>query len=65
MNEHTIKKLNSINLKVDELIKKNKETNMFIIEIAKLLDMDIDGVGFDDHQFTIEDFEEAINILNK
>ena len=40
-----------------------KEANLFIIQIANLLKMDTDGVGFDGIQFSIDDFEEAIKAM--
>jgi len=42
---------------------KGKEANRFILDIADLLRMDVDSVGFDGIQFTIDDFEMAIKAL--
>ena len=44
---------------------KGKEANRFILDIADLLRMDVDSVGFDGIQFTIDDFEMAIKALAK
>lgn len=43
----------------------NKDANIFIKDIAVMLGMDIDGIGFDGLKFSIEDFEDAIKSLNK
>lgn len=42
---------------------KHKESNEFIKSIAELLKIDIDGVGFDGVQLTLDDFSEAIELL--
>jgi len=50
-------------LAVDEfekLLKSNKEANEFIIDIASLLKMDTDSVGYDGIQFSIDDFKDAV-----
>ena len=44
---------------------KSKEANRFILDIADLLRMDVDSVGFDGIKFTIDDFEMAIKELPK
>ena len=46
---------------VAEKNKKLKEANEFIIEIAKILNMDIDGIGYDGLQFSLDDFQNAID----
>ena len=51
--------------KIDSLKKEQKQANEFIIDIAKLLKMDTDGIRFDELSFSIEDFETAINAINK
>jgi hypothetical protein len=48
---------------INALKKKNKEANEFIIDIADLLKMDTDGIGYDELQFTIDDFKDAISAL--
>lgn len=45
---------------VAEVKIKLKEANQFILEIAELLDMNIDGIGYDGIQFGLDDFKEAI-----
>lgn len=45
---------------IEGLKTKKKEANRFIIDIAELLGMDVDGVGFDEIQFSIDDFKNAI-----
>lgn len=45
---------------VKQYILSNKEANEFIIDIANLLQMDTDGIGYDDLQYSIDDFKEAI-----
>jgi hypothetical protein len=47
------------------LRKSNKEANEFIKDIATLLGMDADGIGYDGLQYSIDDFKEAIDKLNK
>jgi len=42
-----------------------KEANQFIIQIAELLGIDADGIGYDGLQLSIDDFKEAINKLGK
>jgi len=44
-----------------QLANEQKEANLFIIEIAKMLNMDTDGIGFDDLKFSLGDFKNAIN----
>jgi hypothetical protein len=39
----------------DKLEKRNKEANEFILDIANLLEMEIDGIGFDGITFTIDE----------
>jgi len=39
----------------------NEQANEFIINIAEMLNMDVDGIGFDGLQFSINDFKDAIN----
>jgi len=49
---------------LNELIqKKVNESNEFIIDIAKLLKMDTDGIGYDGLQFSIDDYQEGIDKL--
>jgi len=43
-----------------ELKTKIKDANQFIIDIASLLGMDVDGIGFDGLSWTIDDFDDAI-----
>jgi len=47
----------------EKLQRTNREANQFIIDIAGLLEMDIDSVGHDDIQFSIDDFKQAIKYL--
>lgn len=49
----------------DNLIKRNKEANEFIKDIAELLGMDSDGLGFDELQLSIDDFKDAIEIIKQ
>ncbi len=42
-----------------ELKRKIKEANSFILDIAKILKIDTDGIGFDGLQLSIDDFKEA------
>ena len=42
-----------------------KEANEFIIDIAQLLQMDADGLGYDGLQLTIDDFKDAILSFNE
>ena len=48
----------------DKLEERNKQANEFIIDIAKLLNID-ESVGFDGITLSIDDFEEAIKQINK
>jgi len=48
---------------IDQLEDERKSANEFIIDIAKLLNIDADGIGFDGLQLSIDDFKEAINKL--
>jgi hypothetical protein len=43
-----------------DLKNKNKEANEFIIDIANLLNIVTDGLGYDGLQLTIDDFKDAI-----
>ena len=69
--EKKLQEANIINLsksdQMDELEVKNKnlikDANQFIIQIADLLGIDADGIGYDGLQLSIEDFQEAINKL--
>ena len=45
------------------LKKRHKKQNEFIIDIAKLLNIDTDGVGYDEIQLTIDDIQTAIEKL--
>lgn len=47
--------------KIADLEHKNKEANEFIIEIAKMLKMETDGIGFDGIQFSLDDFQAALS----
>jgi len=47
----------------EKLQRTSKEANQFIIDIAGLLGMDTDGVGYDGLEFSIDDFKEAIRAL--
>ena len=48
------------------LSEKRKEANDFIIQIAELLGMDTDGIGYDGLQWGIDDFNEALdNVLSE
>jgi len=49
--------------KVEILKKKLEDANWFITEIAKMLNIDTDGVGYDDIQLSLDDFQEAIKNL--
>jgi len=49
--------------KIEELESKNEEANQFIIEIAKLLDINTDSVGYDGIKLCMDDFSYAIGIL--
>ena len=42
-----------------------KNTNDFILEIASMIKMDTDGIGFDGITFNLEDFEEKIEQIKK
>ena len=44
---------------------KMREANEFIIDIAKLLEIDTDGIGHDGLTLSIEDFEEAVKLTRK
>ena len=48
---------------VDDLEQKQKEANQFIIEIAEMLNIETDGLGYDGLQLSLDDFQEAINRL--
>ena len=48
---------------LEKLQNNSKEANQFIIDIADLLKMDTDGVGYDDIQFSIDDFKDAVSAL--
>ena len=50
---------------INDLKKRHKEANEFIIEIADKLNMDTDGVGFDGIQLSMLDFEIAIKKIRK
>ena len=58
-----IKEISALENKVIELEGKQREANQFIIEIAILLNIETDGIGYDDIQLTYDDFEKAINRL--
>ena len=45
---------------ITQLETKNREANIFIKWIAELLNMETDGVGFDEIRWGIDDFQEAI-----
>lgn len=47
----------------EKLQQNNKDANEFIIDIADLLKMDTDSAGYDDIQFSIDDFKDAISAL--
>lgn len=48
---------------IDQLEAERKEANQFIIQIAELLGIDADGIGFDGLTLSIDDFKEAIKKL--
>ena len=48
---------------LDKLIQSTKDANQFILDIAVLLDIETDGVGFDEIQLSIDDFKDAIERL--
>ena len=48
---------------INQLEAEKKESNTFIIDIAELLNIDADGIGFDGLTLSIDDFKEAINKL--
>ena len=52
-----------INKHIDQVEAENKDANQFIIQVADLLGINTDGIGFDELRLSIEDFEEAINKL--
>ena len=55
-----------LNAELDQLINStNKEANEFIIDIAKALKMDTDGIGFDGLKFSIDDFKEGVNSVKE
>ena len=60
-------KLNAQKLKdkIAELETKNREANIFIKWIAELLNMETDGVGFDEIKWDIYDFQKAIKKLKE
>ncbi len=45
---------------IDQVEAENKDANEFIKDIAKLLNIDADGIGFDGLTLSIEDFQGAI-----
>ena len=51
--------------KIAELETKNREANIFIKWIAELLNMETDGVGFDEIKWDIDDFQKAIEKLKE
>ena len=58
-----INEIYNLEVKIIKLVQKQKEANHFIIEIANLLGIETDGIGYDDLQLTIDDFQEAINSI--
>ena len=48
-----------------KLEEQNEEANEFITEIAKMLKIDIDGIGFDGIKLCLDDFSNAITILRE
>ena len=46
-------------LHAQKIADKMKEANQFILDIAKMLGIEIDGVGFDELSLSIDDFKEA------
>ena len=54
-----------VKLYTDQLEAERKEANQFIIQIAELLGIDADGIGFDGLTLSIDDFKEAINKLKQ
>lgn len=57
--------IQAYNAVVSDLIDNNKEANEFIKDIANLLGMDADGIGYDEIQYSIDDFKEAIDKLRE
>jgi hypothetical protein len=55
--------LHELREKCRKLETKQREANEFIIEIAKMLDMETDGIGYDGIQFSLDDFQDAICAL--
>lgn len=51
----------AVNEYINQLEVERKEASQFIIQIAELLGIDADGIGFDGLTLSIDDFEEAIN----
>ncbi len=50
---------------MDDKLRKNKEANESIIEVAKMLNIDTDGIGFGDTQLTLDDFLDASSAIAK
>ena len=48
---------------LDKLKKENREANDFIIEIAKMLSIETDGLGYDGIQLSMDDFLNSINAI--
>ena len=46
---------------LEESEKQRKQVNEFIIDIANMLNMDTDGIGYDGLILSIDDFQDAIN----
>ncbi len=46
---------------LENLKKMHVEANEFIIETAKMLNIDTDGIGFDELTLSLDDFQDAIN----
>ena len=49
----------------EKLQQSNKDANEFIIDIANLLKIETDGIGYDDLKLSLDDFQEAIKELKK
>lgn len=59
-----MKKIEMLESIIEFQEKRIKQANEFIIDIAKLLNIN-KGVGFDGLTLSIEDFEKAIKQINK
>jgi len=58
--EDAVNRLRKLQKENEELKVKNKDANDFILGVAEMVGLDIDGVGLDDIKLTHDDFAEKL-----